>query len=351
MSSEDLFVVGLGLVFGGVLTWGFRVLPGERWQILASVPRDRDEAGGWRGLNLTWYGVLSATANVVGTALALVLLTALGIPLAAALSMTAVTLALSVPGARWLARLVEKKSSTFTVAGASLLGFTFGPWIVWTHLQWFPGLPSEAPSWTVPALAALGTAYAVGEGLGRLACISFGCCYGKPIRDFPARWQPWLMRFAFVFDSPLKKASYEGGLRGSGTFPIQAVTSVVLLAVGLASAALLLHRQATAAFLVAVVGSQAWRFGSEFLRADQRGGGRLSAYQFMAVFSALYAVLITAVLPAGETQPHLLAGLAVLLRLEVVLGLQALWLAILWFMGRSTVTASRLTFHLVRERL
>ena len=30
-------------------------------------------------------------------------------------------------------------------------------------------------------LAALAIGYILGEGLGRLACLSFGCCYGKPL--------------------------------------------------------------------------------------------------------------------------------------------------------------------------
>ena len=71
---DDLFVIVLALIFGGVLAWGFTVLPREQWQILASIPIARDGRGGWHGLNLTWYGVLSASANVIGTALALVLL-------------------------------------------------------------------------------------------------------------------------------------------------------------------------------------------------------------------------------------------------------------------------------------
>jgi hypothetical protein len=33
----------------------------------------------------------------------------------------------------------------------------------------------------VPALAAVMIAYTFGEALGRLACISFGCCYGVSI--------------------------------------------------------------------------------------------------------------------------------------------------------------------------
>lgn len=33
----------------------------------------------------------------------------------------------------------------------------------------------------IPIMAAMAVAYTLGEGLGRLGCISFGCCYGKAI--------------------------------------------------------------------------------------------------------------------------------------------------------------------------
>jgi hypothetical protein len=33
--------------------------------------------------------------------------------------------------------------------------------------------------------------------------------------------------------------------------------------------------------------TQVWRFLSEFLRADYRGSGRISAYQVMALFAAV----------------------------------------------------------------
>jgi hypothetical protein len=167
---DDLFVIALALIFGCVLAWGFTVLPREQWQILASIPIARDGRGGWHGLNLTWYGVLSASANVIGTALSLVLLEALQIPLGMALCLVATTLAVSVPAAKWVARLVEKKRSTFTVAGASLLGFSLGPWIAWAHLRFWPGLSADSSLLVIPTFACMCAGY--GSATVRPMCCS-----------------------------------------------------------------------------------------------------------------------------------------------------------------------------------
>jgi len=346
---ENLFVFGLAVLCGSYLAWGFRVLPRARWQILASIPSAPDGSGGWHGLNLTWYGVLSATANLLGTALALVLLASLGLPIVAAMAIAGLTLAVSVPAARWLARVVERRRSTFTVAGASLIGFTLAPWIIWLHLRLLPGRPSEATLLAIPACASLAAGYALGEGFGRLACISFGCCYVMLLDTRPPGGRRLFERGPLVFESPIKKACYEGGLAGRGTFPIQALTALVCVGLGLLATALVLHACCVTAYLTAVIGSQIWRFVSEVFRADYRGGGLISAYQRMALFSSAYALVIAAVLPVGQPSPQLVDGLRAMWHPGVLLGLQGLWITIVWYMGRSTVTASRLTFYLVQD--
>ena len=54
--------------------WGFRMLPGEKWQIFAALPTVKTEEGGWRGVNFTWYGILIANANLVAVAKPVLLL-------------------------------------------------------------------------------------------------------------------------------------------------------------------------------------------------------------------------------------------------------------------------------------
>ena len=114
----------------------------------------------------------------------------------------------------------------------------------------------------------------------------------------------------FVFEGATKKASYEGGLAGRKTFPIQAITAVINVTIGLSAAELIVHRRFVAGYLVAVVGSQVWRFISETMRADHRGRGRVSAYQYMAIFSSLYAVAIASWFPIGAPRPAARFGLA-----------------------------------------
>jgi prolipoprotein diacylglyceryltransferase len=95
-------------------------------------------------------------------------------------------------------------------------------------------VPADLP--LMPVMAALATAYALGEGVGRLACISFGCCYGKPMDQVHPLLRRLFARHAFVFTGPTKKIAYADGLDGREIFPIQAVTATLYCAAALAGA-------------------------------------------------------------------------------------------------------------------
>jgi hypothetical protein len=51
-----IFVVSLGVILLTFLLWGFNVLPGERWEILATIPVAKNSEDDWVGVNLTYYG-------------------------------------------------------------------------------------------------------------------------------------------------------------------------------------------------------------------------------------------------------------------------------------------------------
>ena len=72
MSNEMIFVSTLALMLLLLLRWGFRTLPGEEWQIIASLPVSKNISGEWRGINLTYYGLLTANAYVIAVAVFLV---------------------------------------------------------------------------------------------------------------------------------------------------------------------------------------------------------------------------------------------------------------------------------------
>ncbi len=295
--------------------------------------------------------MLTASAVTLAVAVLIVLMGALAVPLIATASLAALTLALCVPAAKLLARLVEDRPNTFTIGGASFVGLLAAPWLILlTNETLGEGADGAIPM--LPTLAALAIAYAFGEGTGRLACISFGCCYGKPLSAaHPALAGLFRMRH-FAFAGPTKKAAYEGGLESAPVIPVQAVTAVISTGAGLVGLSLFLHGRMQAAFLTALLITHAWRVLSERFRADHRGGGDLSVYQVLAALGSLYG-LVLSVSPTDErpVRPDLLAGLEALWNPFVILSLQAVWVAIFLYTGRGKVTASTISLSVLKDRV
>ena len=346
----ELSLAGLALAFGLLFLWAFRSLPQERWQIFAAIPREKRVDGTWTGLNLTYYGAFTATGVSVAVTLFIGLAGAMRIPLSLIGLLAVLLLCLCVPAARRIAEAVEAKPYTFTIGGASFVGLLVMPWlIVLMNATVGRTLGQELP--VMGTLAALSIAYAVGEGIGRLACISFGCCYGKPVQASPA-WLRGLFRHRhFIFTGGLKKAAYEGVLESVPVIPIQAVTATLSVAAGLVGLALFVQGRMAAAFLETAIVTQIWRAVSELFRADHRGQGTVSAYQIMAILGACYAGLVALALPAPPAvRPSLLTGLQLLWSPAVILGIQALWLFIFLYTGRSYVTGSTIALSVLRDR-
>ncbi|MBI5572526.1 MAG: prolipoprotein diacylglyceryl transferase [Desulfomonile tiedjei] len=348
---DAAFISAMGLLFAMLLRWACRTLPGEDWQIMAAVPVAKRDSATWVGANLTYYGLFVSGSCVLGVTLFLVLMGAVGCQARISLLVVLVLLGLCVPASNVLARLVEKKHHTLTIGGASFLGVLVTPGILWCANA-IAESAANLPVPMVPALASLSIAYAIGEGVGRLACISFGCCYGKPLADC----SPWIRRaigaHGFVFSGSTKKIAYEGGSLGKEVVPIQAMTSAVFLGIGLVSMFLYLGNHHFAAVAVSIVMTQTWRALSETLRADYRGGGTFSAYQVMAVVAAIYTLGLLWILPAEPVPPaSLAAGVTALWDPVVPFALQSLGLAVFLFSGRSRVTGSTLSFHVLPDRL
>jgi hypothetical protein len=349
--ANDVFVLVLGIGFALLFLWGFRALPHEEWQILASVPRERAGDDDWRGLNLTYYGLLTASATGVSTATLFALLGAVGVPVAGSALVAAGVLGACVPAAKIVARMVERKSATFTVGGASFLGMLIAPCVLWlTNAVIGARLGVQVP--VSAALAAIVVAYALGEGMGRLACISFGCCYGQAVARSHPFYRTLFATLHFTFTGRSKKAVYEGGLEREPVIPIQAITAVLYVTSGLGGMWLFLEGAFPAAFLLVALVTHLWRAFSETLRADYRGPGRISAYQIMAAVGALYAVAVFAFLPPpGAGRPDILLGLGILWSPWLILLLQGLWIAIFLFTGRSVVTGATISIYVVKGRI
>jgi hypothetical protein len=351
MISSEVFVLSLGLFLGSLVAWAFRRLPDERWQFLASVPIMKDSSGRWHGLNFTYYGLLTANALVFGVALLVVLLGALQVATTVTLALVLAVLLVCLPAAKWVARLVEGKACTFTVAGAFFVGIFVTPAVLYLLNLVLPGIGLR-PVPIVPALAAVMIAYTFGEGLGRLACISFGCCYGVSLSAAHPILQKLLGRRHFVFSGKMKKISYASGMDGLQVVPIQAMTSLIYILAGLAATFLFLKGSFGVAFIVTIAVTQGWRSLSETLRADYRGGGRMSAYQIMGISAIFLALVLLSLLPAElAITPDLRAGIEAAWRPAVVLFLQGLWAIVFLLFGKSMVTGAEIYFHLHHDRI
>ena len=348
--TQIVFMSTLAAFSAIYLCWGVKTLPGERWQVAAAVPLHKGGDGSWAGVNLTWYGILTANAYLAATFLALVLMGSAGISLRAVTATVALLLAACVPASRLVAQIVEKKANTFTVGGAVFVGTLVAPWIIVVVNRLPLGDPVSVPAH--PALAAIAIAYAFGEGFGRLACVSFGCCYGKPLSACHPKVARLVAPVALTFTGKTKKIAYASSLDGVKVLPVQGFTYVLYCAAGLASTLLFLRAQYSAAFLVSIVVTQGWRVISEFFRDDHRGAGRLSAYQVMGMVGICYSFWVALHFDGGLTPlPELSLGFASLWSPAPLLLLQALWVAIFLYTGLSRVTAATMNFHVNTEKV
>ena len=345
-----VFVAGLAAILFGALVWGNRTLPAERWQMIAAVPLTKDSNGAWHGLNLTFYGLFSATASTFGVALMIVLLASLGTPLPAAAAVIAIMMVISVPASKVLAWVIERKRTTFTIAGAAFLAsMILPPGLFLAQRQlaaWF-----DVRVYATPMLAASAIVYALSEAIGRLACISFGCCYGKPLRELNPRLARVFGYFPLVFHGSTKKVAYASGLAEEPLIPVQTITSAVFTTAGLIGLGLFFAGHWRLAGLVPALSTWGWRALSECLRADHRGDSRISVYQVMALIAMGYLAVMLTVLPSDGPMPNLAAGLAAVTSAGSIVTLETLWVVLFLYYGRSRVTSSVVSFHVIAERV
>lgn len=347
---DVLFFAGVAILLSGTLAWGIKNLPAERWQMIAAVPLTKSGNGAWQGLNLTFYGFFSATATTFGIALMIVLLASVGTPFLAAAALIAVMMTICVPASKVLAWVIEGKRNTFTIAGAAFLAAIVlppGALLAQRALTGWLGVTIHV----LPLLAAAAIAYALSESIGRLACLSFGCCYGKPLREAGPTAARVFGRYHLVLHGSTKKAAYASGLDEEPLVPVQAITSVVFAASGLAGLALFLAGRWRLAGMIPVLATWGWRALSELLRADHRGNSRISVYQVMALIAMAYLGIMLSIIPSEGPLPDVAAGLAQLTLASVIVLLQTCWLGLFLFYGRSRVTASTVSFHVLADRV
>lgn len=344
---NELFVIGSAIFFVCILYWGCRYLPGERWQIIASFPMKKNINGSWTGVNITYYGLLIACAQVIAVSVFCILMGALSVPLSDLAMLASGLLFLCIIASKVLARIVEKKQNTFTVGGAAFVGIVASPFII---LLFNAFLDNPIP--VLPFMAALTIAYSLGEGLGRLACLSFGCCYGKPLSKIHPFLARCLKNVSISYDGMTKKVLYEAGLEGVPVVPVQAMTSILYVFTGLLGVYLFLNEKYCGVFIFSIIVTQGWRFLSELLRADYRGQGKITVYQWMSIIAMLFAIVFPAYVPqALQNKPDLLKGLVQLWNPAWLIFIKVLWLTVFFYLGISRVTHSTIAIDVRRDMI
>lgn len=348
---------GLSLLFLGIVSpavfllfrWAFATLPGEQWQILAVLPRRRTDSNQWQGLNLTYYGFITASAVTLAVGNMLFLLGAIHVPLSISLLFILSLMSLAVPASQVIAKVVEKKAFTFTIGGASFTGLVMAPAVA-VAINWMHPRSDVLP--ILPTLSALVVSFALGEGIGRLACISYGCCYGKPLSACSPVMQTFFKNLHFRFTGATKKIAYAGNLESVPVVPIQAITAVISTTGYMTGMGLFLTGHVAAGLFISLLVTQVWRAVSEIWRADHRGPGSISMYQVMSLVGIVYLTAVTMFVPSFSlTAPDLLAGLHALWTPTVLLFLQSIWIGMFLFMGRSHMTGSMLSLFVNKEHL
>ena len=351
MDNNFLFILTLSVVLYSLLIWGFKTLPGEKWQFIATLPLHKHNDGGWQGLNLTFYGLFSALAYGIAALIFLILTGSIHAPVSMVMMVLVLILAVCVPASSLLVRIIERKNHGFTVGGASFVGVVITPAAIWSvNLVLGGHYQSHLPM--LPLFAAMIIAYSFGEGIGRLGCISFGCCYGKSLNETNKLFKSLFRSWNFTFFGELKKIAYASGLEGKKVIPIQAITAMIYTTTALIGTWFYLQSDYRTAFLLTIAVTQAWRVFSEFMRADFRGAMKFTAYQWMSLGSIGIAIVMVSMV-AGQVPPasNISAGLSSVWNPVVLLSLQALMVFIFLFTGRSMVTDSKLSFHICHDRI
>ncbi len=346
--SIELGLLLLGLLVWPVFRWGFRHLPGEGWQIAWVIPARQPQGDGlsWPAVNITFYGVISALAYTLATLAYFFLTGALGQPLLAAAVYAGMLLAIGIPASKLVNRWVEGVAghtiggAVFSVIVSAIPALLLTQWLVG---QWGMTLNAAA------TLAATGACYALGESIGRLACLSFGCCYGKPIAQCSPLQQALYGPTATVYRGRMKKIAYASQLDNQPVVAVQSIACVLLFVLFLLAVWTLWKGFFMASIIISIAGSQLWRAYSETLRADYRGREGFTVYQGMALVGAALAPLYAAwaVRSLDCTIVAIAArGWQAVFSVEILLACQALGLLILIYMGKSYVTTAKLDFAL-----
>lgn len=344
--SSVFFIILWCLLLITIFSVLFRILPGEKWQFMAALPIRKKASGRFESKNITWYGFFTATSIVYAVILMFLFATSCDINAEQISVFCATILAIAIPSAKLIAAIVEKRKGTITIGGAAFAALLFAP-----PAAYAINMFNERTGASGILLSSMAIAYIAGEGFGRLACLSFGCCYGKKITECGYTAQKIFANLYFTFNGALKKSSYDGKSNGKKLIPIQGITAIFLSSAAVTSSILFFSNHMKASFLTAICCGFGWRFLSEFLRSDHRGSSQITHYQWMSILAVIYCIAVSFLIGFDSSNyPDLSKSLPVLSDVKFILVMQFLWLFAFLYTGVSTVTKSEIQFYLDKKR-
>lgn len=344
---ESLFLIIVGMILFLLSYFGIKKFPSERFQFLITIPYKRLSDGRWLSLNLTYYGLFNAIAYTIGSIITTILLLSINIGFYQIFLIMLFTFLICIPASKYVAYFVEKTKSGFTVGGAVFVGVLISPFTIILSL-YITDLKGVASSYIIPILSALSIGYLLGEGIGRIGCLSFGCCYGKDVDSLTNNFLKKVFeRWNTVYTGRLKKVSYASNLCRQKTVPVQAMNIILYNTTGLVAIILFIKGYYISSILMVTTISQLYRFASEFLRADYRGEGKISAYQKMSIINIIAVTLYTIIFksswyPLAEIEN----GLAGIYNPTTMIVFTILFIFTLLYTGISSATYSITSFRL-----
>ena len=243
------------------------------------------------------FGLFAALGAFLSLAWMGVILIGQGVSIEAFLALALVASALVVFGSWLLAQLLDfrlllqrPREALRRPVFASWGGLLFVP-VVFGLFSWLSGVA------VLVLVDAFARSIPIGHALGRLGCLSYGCCFGRPTGR----------RLAITYRNPLAKAVRIGGLHNVRLHPVALYEAVLDLGILLAvNAVAVLGAPLGLPSALALVLYGLGRFAIEFLKDNQ---GRMvlahcSVNHLMSLaMAALGTLLLHSILLAPQATP------------------------------------------------
>lgn len=335
MSILNIFLIYLSFLTYFII-WGLKNLHKDEYQFFAVIPYKKLCEDKYEGINITFYGIISALSTTISVFIFLNLIKIINFPIDKAYFILFIIFTIGIFSSKIVAYIIEHRKNTLTIGGSIFISGMIAAPVIYFIIKFF----KIQELYFLPVFSILSTAYVSGEGVGRLACLSFGCCYGKPASKF--NFLPGKLKVKFYADT--KKAVYDSSYKNIELINIQGIVVIIFSLLGVISIISIIFQKFILAFFLSFILPSLLRFLSEFLRNDYRGNGKLSIYQIFSLILFGYGLLIVFISKNINLSLTLNSHISFYYSDIFILGF--VFIVILIHSGISKVTYSNITFFL-----